>query len=349
MLIYLLLPVTPLLIQGLYRKAGSPDNLYHRYLFIAMLPLFLLVGFRAEYIGADTLIYLRHFADTLDTDLTLAVERSRMEAGYIVFVKYVGYITSSPKVFQLIYTTIYFVGYYSFARLLSKETGFVFVYLIITLGIFFFLLTGVRQNIAISICLFSVQFLMKRKFAYTVLLIILAYAFHKSALLFLFAVLIFDRKLTKFSILIYVIGIVLVSTYLVLVQNWANEQFEYSYEIEETGNGGVFLLIVSALTIISWIYYKNEGNNSRLVRFMFNINIFTLFFWLLRLQTRVAERPSYYFLTISCGLYAYAYSYWIHYKRNGAIVSYAIFVVSYALFVYRLLTNYSSIIPYAVI
>lgn len=249
MLIYILLPFTPLLVQRLYRNIGSPDNLYHRYLMFSMLPMFFLIGFRADYIGADTIVYLRHFTNVLDTDLSVAIEQSRMEVGYIRFVKYIGQITSRPEVFQLIYSAIYFIGFYSFAKLLSKDDGFIFVYFIITLGIFFFLLTGVRQNIAMSICLFSVQFLVKRKYLWVWLLVGLAYTFHKSSLLFLFAVLMFDRRLTKFNMILYAVGIVIISTYLVVFQNWANDHFEYSYGIEETGNGGVFLLIVVAFTL----------------------------------------------------------------------------------------------------
>ena len=346
MLVYLLLPFTPLLVQHLYLQSGYKDSQYPRYLFFAMLPMFLIIGFRAYYIGADTWVYLRNFENTLGISLSAAIENSRMEHGYIRFVKYVGYITKSPELFQIIYTTIYFIGYYSFAKLLDKRTGFLFVYFLITLGLFYFMLTGVRQNIAISICLFSVQFLLKKKYIIVTLLIALAFTFHKSSLLFLFAILLYDRKLTKLNIFLLIIGLILASTYLVALQVWANDNFEYDYGIEETGNGGIYLTIVLLMTLLSIMYYKHKGQNIGFTRFLFNANLLTLFLWILRLQTRIAERPSYYFLGISCALYAYVYDYYKSLNQTGQIMRWGIAVVTYVLFAYRLLSNFRSIIPY---
>ena len=343
MLVYLLLPFTPLIVQYMYRKSGALNSQYPTYIFFALLPMFLLIGFRADYIGADTWVYLRDFERTIINDLSTVMETSRMEHGYIRFVKYVGYITQKPELFQLIYTFVYFIGYYSFAKLLDKNTGFIFVYFVITLGIFYFLLTGVRQNIAISICLFSIQFLLKRKYSIVALLRALAFTFHKSSLLFVFAVLIYDRKFTKFNIVLYTIGLILASSYLILLQNWANENFDYDYGIEETGSGGTFLIIVSLMTALSYVFYRNSRKNISFVRFLFNVNVLTLFLWILRLQTRVAERPSYYFLGISCALYAYMYGYW---KSKNPLIPVAVGSIAYLLFVYRLFTNFRSIIPY---
>lgn len=346
MLIYIILPFIPLLVQYIYKNSGYRDSQYRTYLCFAMLPMFLVIAFRADYIGADTWVYLQHFEKTRESDLASAIESSRMEEGYIRFVKYVGYITKSPELFQLIYTSIYFIGYYSFAKLLDKKTGFFFIYLLITLGMFYFMLTGVRQNIAISICLFSVQFLIKRKYIIVVLLISLAYTFHKSSLLFLFAILIYDRQFTTLNICLYIAGLVAVSIYLATLQMWANENFNYHYGIEETGNGGIFLSLVAILSLLSIPYYKHKGKYISYIRFLFNVNILTLFLWILRLQTRVAERPSFYFLGISCALFAYMYNYWKSQDRTGQVICLGITIVSYVLFVYRLFTNFRSIIPY---
>lgn len=346
MIIYLLLPFVPLLFQFLYGKSEAFKKHFNLCLFLSMLPMFFIIGFRAEYIGADTLVYNNHFKYVLDTGLTQAIANSRMEAGYVRFVKYIGYLTSSPELYQVIYTSIYFIGYYSFARLLDKDKAFMFVFFIITLGLFFFMLTGVRQNIAISICLFSVQFLFKRKYLIVALLLLLAFTFHKSALLFVFVVLMYDRKLTGLNLLIYVGILILVSSYLLVLQDWVNENFDYEYQIEETENGGIFLAIIAVMTFLSLIYYIKKGKSDKMVRFLFNANILTLFLWIIRLQTRVAERPSYYFLGLSCALFAYMYQYQKTNRTSGIFLRIGIFSLSYALFAYRLLTNFISIIPY---
>lgn len=349
MILYVLVALWPLLIMSIYNQKLTSiglqvETLRFKYIFLAALPMFLLIGLRNEDLGADTFVYMEHFRGLQTKDLREAIEESRMEAGYISFAKYVGMIFPSPKIYQVLCTIIYMFGYLSFAKELRGSAPFYFLFFIVTIGTFTFMFTGIRQCLAISICLFSYRFLIRKKYWIFIPLVFLAYSFHKSALLFLFPLLIWNRQFNFKYFSLYLIALYLASTYLFSIQMMINEQFEYEYAIEDVGNGQVFLIILLILSGLSYITLSKEKKVNRDLLPLFNINVITLFFWVLRLQTRVAERPSFYFLPISCALF----SYMLAEKPKVSIVKYGVILFSLALFIYRMSTNFVSLVPYKV-
>ena len=136
--------------------------------------------------------------------------------------------------------------------------------------------------------------------------------------------------------------------YLQVIQDWFNEQLDYSYAIESTNSGLIFLLVLILLTVFSLIMIYNRDGNLNLNKYtvgFININFISLFFWIMRLQTRVAERPSYYFLFFSCALYANALN---SVKDDKQKFLYKVIVCGFAmlLFIYRLRANFSTLVPY---
>ena len=78
-----------------------------------------------------------------------------------------------------------------------------------------------------------------------------------------------------------------------------------------------------------------------------NINFITLSLWFLRLYTRIAERPSYYFMFFSCIFYANALNNIMDVKKRK-IYKIIIFILTMLLYVYRLNTNFKELIPYEI-
>lgn len=355
MVLYILVALWPLFMMYQYKRfcisiQNEQANLKkkNKYLFWAAFPMFFMIAIRGEHMGADTSVYLRHFVEVQGMSLQNAIETSRMEAGYITFVKYVGTIIKNPYLYQFFYASIYFLGFQSFARQLKGTDGFYFFYFFCTFGLFMFFFTGVRQCLAISICLFSYQYLVQKKYWYVIPLIFLAYNFHKSAMLFAFPVFIWNRKLTWKNFAVYIIALYLAASYLLNVQTWMNDNFEYDYEIEAVGGGEIYLSILTIFTLISYLMVRKKQmslDEDSYFRALFNINIITIFFWVLRLQTRVAERPSFYFLGISCALFAYTINN-LTYKRDGQLMKYGLLFVAMVLYVYRLSTNFAGLVPF---
>ena len=344
MLIYILIALLPLWVCNLYNRL--PDSrksavVRDKYLFWTMLPIFLLIAFRHSSIGSDTGMYLLDLTRFSSMDLKSALEDTRQEAGFVVFTKMIGYITSSPQLYQVIYTSIYFVSFFLFARKQENDLPFYFLFFFITLGEYLFFFTAVRQCIAISFCLLSFIFWSEKKYIFTGLFLFLAYTFHHSAILFVIIYPMMMRKVTQYSIILYLIIMYIGSSYLLEAQMFLNEQLEYVYEIEKVDSGLRFLSLLSILSVLAYVYVFKRNSSSKYAAIFFNANIITLFFWFLRLQTRVAERPSFYFLPFSCFLFAYMYK-----NVRGQFTRNCILIIPFLYFVYRFFTTYITFVPY---
>ena len=356
MLIYILVVAFPLLIDIWYRKrvaAGvlSVDGTQNRklrwkFIFLAALPMFVLIAFRNQSIGADTGVYIYHFNKMITTPWPNIFENSNMDPGYVIFVKLITVFTDDPLVYQVICALIYLLAITTFTNQ-QEDNHFLILFLYGSLGMYTFMFTGVRQCLAISVCLFSYRFIKERKLIPFILLMIIAFYFHNSAILFAAAYLIYPRKLSFPNALMYAIGVILSVIYLDVIQKWFNERFEYDYGIESGAGGEIFAVLIICITAFT-IYAMVKGNvASREAKGSTNIGMITAFFWLLRLFTRVAERPSYYFMLCTFASFAYAISTLKDYKEKYVV---KMLVISFAmlLFIYRLLNNQANFIPYSI-
>lgn len=353
MLIYVLAVVFPLLIESVYNRnllvAASIKSdvqikkMKHRYILFATLPMFLLIALRHPSIGADTGMYLNHFERTVDKPWEQIANNSRMEMGYLIFVKLITLITDSTLVFQIIYTTIYFLAVTSFIKGLDEE-HFLTLFLFGTLSMYTFMFTGVRQCLAISLCLFSFRFIKNRNLLGFAFVMFLAFNFHKSSILFIVAYLIYGMKLTALNIISYIMVSALAIVNLNSLQDWFNDQMDYDYDIESGAGGLVFSVMIVAMTAITVyliINYKKASNQSKGLT---NIGIIAAVFWAMRIFSRTAERPSFYFLLFLYGAFAYSVSIITNNKEKN-FVKFIVILGSLALFVYRL-SSAVTLVPY---
>ncbi len=356
MLLYIFVVVFPLLVgyfyqQGIASRAKQEINeakqkrIRFWYLFFAALPMFFLIAFRNQYLGADTLMYVKNFKAIVSTPWEELGDNSRMEYGYLVFVKLITYITENPLVFQVIYTTVYWFSVAWFANELEGE-NFLFLYLFGTLGMYTFMFTGVRQCLAICICLLSYRTVKNRKFIRFALFILLAFYFHKSSILFVAAYFIFPRKLNFINVAVYTVATAVIAFNLEAVQEWLNAQLDYDYGIESNTGGYIFaavMLVITVFTIFAIVSNKALNKHSQ---GLINIAIIALVFWIVRIFTRIAERPSFYFLPFSFAALTFAIASFKDKEEKGTM-KLLVFAFCLALYVYRLLTNFAVLIPYS--
>ncbi len=346
---YILVAVFPLLVESVYnehsnRSAQSARRRRWIYVLLALIPMFVLIGFRNQSLGNDTNTYLQTFLRLIDTPWSELFENSRMEHGFLVFTKLLTYVTKSALAYQVICAAICAMAVFSFANQMERSP-FLFIFLFCTMGLYTFMFSGLRQTLAMCICLFSFYFIKNRKIIPFLLFVLLAFFFHKSAVLFIAVYFVYPRKLSIFNTVLYVgIGAFCVA-YIEALQLWFNELLEYDYEIESTGNGGIFLaflFVLTALAAFLLISYKRVNKES--VGYL-NVAILSLIMWVTRLVTRVAERPSYYFLFFSCAAIAYAVDS-LGKPKERYIVKLAVIGLCLVLYIYRFLTNYATLVPY---
>lgn len=345
-LLFVFLALWPFMMLYLYTKSAYYTAQYKNlFLYFAAFPMFFIIAVRGEFVGADTGTYIRHFISVLNASLETAIADTKMETGYVVFVKYLGYFVRNPNIYQIVCASIYYICTMSFVKQLKGSDGFFFLFFFCTLGLFMFMFTGVRQCIAISLCLFTYKYLIRRKYWICLLLLGLAFTFHKSSFLFLLALFLWSKKINITNLFLYMLLLYLASSFLFQAQMFLNEQLDYNYQIEETGNGQVFFIIILLFTILSYYVLQINKPNNKYEIGLFNVNLITLMFWFLRQQTRVAERPSYYFLAFSCALYAYSMNH-LPYGVSRILIRFLVVLFCLALYLYRLSTNYSTILEY---
>ena len=305
---------------------------------LSILPMFLLYVLRHKTIGADTPGYVTMFETTIRSYSFKELFNSslmRTEIGFRVYVKLISLFTANYTVFFLINAVVIFG---TLLRFSFKYTGnpFVFFTLFMALGTYRFIETGLRQGLAMIICLWALDFIKDKKLVKFAITVLLAYFFHKSAIIFALLYLLRFIKKYKGAILAYLVILLVFAIGFTTFQSWFNELLDYSYTIEETGNGGVFLILTLLICVYSSIvlsYDKIEDIGSG-DYVMMHMSFMTVVFWVLRLISRTAERISYYFIF---GLYAqFALSTSRKDTKATMGIKMAIVAISVALFLYRM-------------
>jgi hypothetical protein len=318
------------------------------WLAVAAFPMFLLIAMRGYHMGADTSGYLKFFDyvkhASFEQALLINSSGVNFEVGFVIFEKIVSLFTKNALIYQVIYTCVYYLIIVTFANQLKKES-FLFLYFFATLGLYTFMFTGVRQCLAMCICLCSYKFIKNRKLIPFIICVALAFTFHKSAILFSVVYFMYKRKLSFINIIFYAIIGLFSYLNIDIIQEWFNEQLEYEYDVESVGGGVIYLAVIALITVFSISVFKIYSEMTPEFQGVANVGIITLIFWVLRLVTRVAERPSYYFLFFSMAMLSFALGS-IKTKDKGVIVRYCVIAVAMLLYIYRFMTSFRSLVPY---
>lgn len=322
---------------GKQLNTDEQERFKRKVLFVAILPMVLLFVLRYKYVGADTIGYVRFFQGEVrgySFKELLSENLMRIEVGYRLYVKLISLLTDNYTVYFLINAIVIFGSLYRFS-LKYTNNPFIFFYLFITLGTYQFIETGLRQSLAMIICLWAVDFIKDRRPIRFLLVVALAYLFHKSAMIFLLIYPLCSIKRYRWMAITYVIIAIVFIFGFANFQSLFNELLGYDYEIEETGNGGIFLAITILVCAYSVFVMVGKGTDKENQTAIIQMAFMTVVFWLLRLVSRTAERISFYFIF---GLYTY-FSQTVDYddSRLKTAFRWAILAVCIALFVYRIL------------
>ena len=187
-----------------------------------------------------------------------------------------------------------------------------------------------------AICVLALDFVKEKKLIPFLLLVLLAYFFHKSAMVFLLIYPLCSIKQTDWMIFTYVILAVVFVVGFAAFQGLFNEILGYEYELEETGNGGIFMIFVfvlCAFSIFMLFDKKEEKEKKDSDALLMQLSLMTVVFWVLRLISRTAERISYHYIF---GLYAYfAQATEVEKDKLSSLLKWLLILASLALFIYR--------------
>jgi hypothetical protein len=313
---------------------------------LALIPVTIVSGFRNGKIGNDTENYKLMFQDIAYDD-----NNERIEIGYIYLNKFLQFFTSEPQWLFIIVAVFLSVAIGVFVNKNAKDP-FLAILFFVTLGLFQFSLSGVRQTIAIAITLLSMELIKKRKLFWFLGFILIASQFHKSAILFIPAYFIANRNVTLKNIIIYFFGFIAIYFSAEFFLLKAADILELNYGIEETNNGGIFFTIVLVITVLAFwsrkriiaFKYNNKIHIKNLNIIFINLNFISLLLWIIRLISRTAERVTFYYMP-STYLLLEEYVSSIKTKQNRLFAYIIVTVLAVTLFIYRISRD-SSLVPY---
>lgn len=316
-------------------KGAAYETLKKRLTVLAVLPMFLMFVLRYKYVGPDTIGYVRFFQNDIRQyrfGQLLSKDFMRFEIGFRLYVKIISLFTSNYTVYFFINGCIIFGTLLRFSLKYTKNP-FVFFFLFMTLGTYAFFETGLRQALAMTVCLWSIDFIKDKKLWKFVLTVILAYYFHKSAIIFLITYPLCSIKKYDWMLFVYAVLAIVLTIGFTYFQNIFNQLLGYEYDVEETGNGGIFLMFISVIFLFSFYILYDKKGEDKVPSYIMHLSLITVVFWVLRLISRTAERISYYYMF---GLYAY-FSQATNYQKDrlDAFLKWLLILACLFLFVYR--------------
>lgn len=175
-------------------------------------------------------------------------------------------------------------------------------------------LSAIRQTLAISICIFSIPFLFRLEYKSFIAVIILAYTFHNSALLFLiFPFLLFCETKIKSKyiyittivggVLLYSLGITLL--YLIAASGIVRDDFLDNYIDSGGVNSAKTLVLLGSFITISSFLIRNKIPQRRNYLVVANVclGIISVIFCLLCVVISTGFRMAFYQLTVTIFTY----------------------------------------------
>lgn len=261
MAVYWTIAILTVLIN-LYPVKEQKD--YSIRLIVSLIPLFLYGAFRVDF-GLDYAAYEDFFEGV---KIFGHDWNDRMELGYYYLNKILPSFRSLLLFQSLLLCTAFYFLFKWYIPSKWAWLGFLMLFLAGPLTIFF-MLSGIRNGIAISIFILSTYFIFKRKFIPFAILIFVAYWFHNSVILYapIAYFVASDKAITKKSIFIWLSVMAFIATasftiildYVeIFIQTYFDRYTTYVEFAQEQGKGaGILITLFSFMaTVLLYLNVK---------------------------------------------------------------------------------------------
>ena len=346
MIIYAFIAIMPLLFSVFFPQMNEYDKRKRRYLTLCGIVLILFIGLRSRFVGSeDSFNYfnamkraLLHesWQDYYDPDY--------VEGGFQFFVYTLSRIFNHPQYLFVVTGAIYIVAV-CYCIYKNSDNVVLSLVMYITLGIMQFQMQGMRQAIAMAICMVSFEFVKKKKIIPFALLVILAMQFHRTAVVIAAIYIVSMLAYNVWSILLLAACSGVVFAYTEQLMIFANDVFETDYAQTKQASGLIATAIYVLIIVFAMVFYRKElqQKKDKTASTIMFITILGLVSYVMRyFGAGISERISFYFvfgqmLILPNAIKKMPYEY-------RKVVEYSVSVLCIALFLYRL--RGSAFIPY---
>lgn len=350
MTVYLLYVTSPaivwMLVSIFNTKAANYDKRKKNYIFFCGIIMALMIGLRYKGVGSsDTAFYYNNWemmSQVSLSDLPRVLQRVDLEYGYQISVWLLSHIFRNGQ-WALILSGAFFS--FSVCRFTYKNSKSPVVALTVfnCLGIFNFMVQGLRQAIAMSICLFAYEQCKNKKIIRFALLVTVASTFHASAAVFLLVYVLGMLKLNikQFSIfaMLTAVGMKLLPYAIELMNMLIND--DYGMDSASKSGGKVAILIYLVIVLFGLLFQDASDENYAL--FVYSTIVAAIAMLLRNSVSGIAERISFYFafgemIVLSNSIAA------LKEQKTRLIITVAAVMLCFGVAIYK--ASYSVLIPY---
>lgn len=317
------------------------------YLMIVGFTLAMLFALRGENYGGvyDLRVYMDFFERTANTEWSRLFVNPEFEVGFVVLNKLLSYISHNGRTIVVFHA---FFCIYSVCRFIYKNTNEVFwaFLFFFSLGNMGFFLTGMRQAIAICICLIAVESAKKRKLFSFAVTSLIAFSIHQSALVFVVMYLLLRLDIFKRDKKIIVLPIVLMiifSSQIISFGQVLSDEVHAAETAKFSFNGIVPILIYTITILGQILFVKNKNGKTQDAPSIerkdpyigFSMTAMGLGLYFLRFYNMALERISFYYLQGAPVALADVVGY-LKRDRYGRAIEMIIIILCFLLFLRRL-------------
>ena len=271
MAIYLLYAASPIImyiIMLMFGKTEINDNQQQKkqYLVVMAVVMILMIGLRSPQIGSsDTMYYCsnwRYMSALNFTQFKQALDSIDLESGYLFCVWVLSHIFKDSQMLLVLSAIFFTVSICRFVYYNCKDVVFPFL-VFNCLGLFIFIIQGLRQGIAMCICLWAFEKIKKNQHFKFIVLVLIAMLFHASAIVF-FAIYILRYMKIKFShIVFFVIASLIGLNLLPKIFGVMNVVINDDYKVGSGAESGGVVAILIYMCIIFFALITREKSNEK--------------------------------------------------------------------------------------
>jgi hypothetical protein len=211
------------------------------------------------------------------------------------------------------------------------------------LGSFAFMVQGLRQSIAMCLCLWALECLKRKHWIKSILLILLASTFHASALVFFIILPLIRLKLNAKGLVIFLIALVLVVFLLPNLFELVNLWIDDDYSLNQGSESGGVVAILIYFTIIAFGFLFGDKNEKFFPLYIYLAVIATTCMIMRNTVSTIVERVAQYFAFGQMAILGNSTKK-ISNPATRSIICMTICSLMFAVAVYK--TSYSVLFPY---
>ena len=289
---YYILVAAPILCAGVMKFFKKDDKKLPMFMFFAII-LFLL-ALRHIDVGGDLKAYKTIFELVEKTPWKL-LNRVDIEYGFAILNKIISIFTSDFRWVMIFsaFITILPIGYLFCQK---NEGTALTIALYLNMSIFAVSFSGIRQMIAVAIVTSSFYFIKNRKLALFLIMVFVAFLFHKSALIALILYPLYHLKISKVRALFVlpIVGFIFIfnKQIFTIFVRFLGDDYEKYGNIKETGAYTMIVLFV-LFTLFAFLAVKDKELDEETMGLR-NFLLLTLVLQMFAPINNVAMRMNYY-------------------------------------------------------